>query len=158
MGKKKMKNYLSVQMIKARKMSLHNWYKHIGKPEKCENSVDEPGYLVASCTGMEHWDGVEIFNRMNMRIKDASTITEDDIEEFIGDDAYTATRLDEKTTLVSLEPRTGFIQYHTSSCVDPGNYDHEIGTETCKRNLRNSIWPFLGFVLQWARFGLDPKK
>jgi hypothetical protein len=50
--------------------------------------------------------------------------------------------------------QTGFVQYESSSCVDPKNYDHEIGTLCGLKRIEDSIWKLLGFTLQWAKDGL----
>ena len=65
-----------------------------------------------------------------------------------------ALTVDEKTTLVSCKSLTGFVQYETSSCVDPDNYDIEMDKEYGTKDLRSKYWHCLGFVLQWAKFGL----
>ena len=61
---------------------------------------------------------------------------------------------DGKTTLVKRELVTGFVQYETSSCVDPKNYDPVLGADIAVKRMDTGLWFALGFVLQWAKYGL----
>ena len=44
-----------------------------------------------------------------------------------------------------------------SSCVDPKNYSEELGKQYAMEEVVNSLWGHLGFVLQWAKYGLNVK-
>ena len=76
------------------------------------------------------------------------------VDDFLGD--VTDQQLDEKTTHVSAETLTGFRQHEVSSCVDPKNFDQGLGAEIATGKIKNGLWGFLGFVVQWGRFGLRP--
>jgi len=52
----------------------------------------------------------------------------------------------------------GFELIEGSSCVDPKNYDEELGTKICVIRMRNEVWKLLGFVLQWAKKGIKPEE
>lgn len=41
--------------------------------------------------------------------------------------------------------------------VDPSRYDMNIGKKFAKEKAVDAIWAGLGFVLQWAKFGLNKK-
>lgn len=41
-----------------------------------------------------------------------------------------------------------------SSCVDPKNYSKELGKQYAMEEVVNDLWAHLGFVLQWAKYGL----
>ena len=45
-----------------------------------------------------------------------------------------------------------------SSCVDPKNYNDELGTKICVGRMRDKVWMLLGFVLQWAKNGIKPEE
>jgi hypothetical protein len=53
-----------------------------------------------------------------------------------------------KTTIVVCQLPNGFIIVESSSCVDPENYDVEIGTEICKKRIENKLWELEGYCLQ----------
>lgn len=78
-----------------------------------------------------------------------------DIERFIA--AEDAEKLGTKTTVVSIRTLTGFESHGLSSCVDPSRYDINIGKKFAKEKAVDAIWAGLGFVLQWAKFGLKQK-
>ena len=63
-------------------------------------------------------------------------------------------KLDKKTTIVSLRTITGYETHGLSSCVDPNNYNQELGEKFALEKAKDAIWQGLGFVLQWAKFGL----
>ena len=52
---------------------------------------------------------------------------------------------------------TGWKDYEVSSCVDPANYDEELGKQYALANIASRLWKNLGFVLQWADHGLKTK-
>ena len=78
-----------------------------------------------------------------------------DIERFIA--AEDAEKLGTKTTVVTIHTLTGFESHGLSSCVDPSRYDINIGKKFAKEKAIDAIWAGLGFVLQWAKFGLKQK-
>lgn len=41
-----------------------------------------------------------------------------------------------------------------SSCVKPENFNLGIGAAYAQIEAKNKIWEGLGFVLQWAKYGL----
>lgn len=60
----------------------------------------------------------------------------------------------EKTTVVNAHTLTGFDTIRHSSCVDPKNYSEELGKQYAMEEVVNDLWAHLGFVLQWAKYGL----
>lgn len=67
------------------------------------------------------------------------------------------TTIGEKTTVVNAHTRSGFNMVHHSSCVDPKNYSEELGKQYAMEEVINDIWAHLGFVLQWAKYGINVK-
>lgn len=59
--------------------------------------------------------------------------------------------------VVNAHTLTGFDTVRHSSCVDPKNYSEELGKEYAMEEVVNSLWGHLGFVLQWAKYGLNAK-
>jgi hypothetical protein len=52
------------------------------------------------------------------------------------------------TTVCLLTMKNGFTVVGESSCVDPTNFDEEIGREVAYKDARNKLWPLLGFALR----------
>ena len=61
----------------------------------------------------------------------------------------------DKTTGVNAHTLTGFDMVRHSSCVDPKNYSQTLGKEYAMEEVVNDLWGHLGFVLQWAKYGLN---
>ena len=51
-------------------------------------------------------------------------------------------------TIVAWNLPNGFTISDQSGCVDPKNYDREIGVEICLEHLRDKLWMLYGFLLK----------
>ncbi len=129
--------YVGVKMIQA---------------EPQMNAKGEEGYRVVYPDGYKSWSPKEQFEKAYLPLKDVTRITPDEIEAMIA--TTEDSKLDPKTTLVRAETVTGFIQYETAACIDPANYDPEIGHKIALAEIKYNLWFALGFVLQWAKYGL----
>lgn len=119
----------------------------------CSNN----GYLVMSEDGWS-WYEESIFSKQFYALSeenDGTKILKEDVENFITDvDVMT---VGDKTTIVNAHTLTGFDTVRHSSCVDPKNYSEELGKRYAMEEVVNDLWSHLGFVLQWARYGLNYK-
>lgn len=148
-----MKHFIGVHTLQAKPMTLSEFCTLKNNP-LADNTLDQEGYFVVYPNGYESWSPKAMFETGYMELTEPTKISEQDLDKFIGTGAMSALMIDDKTTLVRMNPRTGFVMYETSSCVDPANYNHEMGINICIGRLRNKLWPMLGFLLQWGRFGL----
>lgn len=151
-----MKHYIAVKMVEATPMNLGEYNLHKGWDIPKDEDPATEGYLVAYPDGYQSWSPKEAFDRSHLELDNPTKISATDLDRFIGPNAFSSLKLGDKTTLVEMNPRTGFVQYETSSCVDPGNYDHDLGCEIGADRIKDKLWPMLGFVLQWAKSGLAP--
>lgn len=152
-----MKNFIGVKILQAKPMSRgdYNTYRGWNIPE--DENPEDPGYLVKYSDDYESWSPRDTFESAYFEMgDDPTTITPGMVDRFVGDKIL-VNRLDAKTTIVSVESVTGFKQHEVSSCVDPINYDENIGKDICMNRVKNNMWTYLGFVLQWGRFGLERK-
>lgn len=118
-----------------------------------EEKDGKPGYAVKYSDSYASWSPKDVFEKAYLPIGlDGTKITQESVDEFMGE--IVAEQFDEKTTIVVAKTITGFKQYEVSSCVDPKNYDQEIGKDIGKKRIESTIWKCLGFVLQWANYGL----
>lgn len=124
---------------------------------KSTQDPDGDGYEVTYPDGYKSWSPKEVADAAYFAIDDENgqMIKSTDIERFIA--AEDAEKLGTKTTIVSIRTLTGFESYGLSSCVDPSRYDINIGKKFAKEKAVDAIWAGLGFVLQWAKFGLKQK-
>ena len=81
---------------------------------------------------------------------------ENDITRFF--DTVESIKMGEKTTVAKATLISGFEMIEGSSCVDPANYNDELGTKICVGRMRDKVWMLLGFVLQWAHKGIKPEE
>lgn len=112
----------------------------------------QEGYNVLYADGYASWSPKDVFECAYIELGDPSRITPAVVDAFVAE--ITATQIDPKTCLVKCEQITGFTQYATSACVSPENYDEAIGAEIGMKEIKDRLWFALGFVLQWARYGL----
>lgn len=115
------------------------------------------GYEVTYPDGYISWSPTKAFENAYIHQGPAQTkVTQAMVDDFIATVAV-QDLADGKTTLVKVVLTTGFVMYEPSTCVDASNYDRAIGEEICMTRVKNKIWEYLGFTLQWAKDGLlDP--
>ena len=73
-------------------------------------------------------------------------VTIEDVKGFIQD--LEIEKFRDKTTIVKAILKNGFVLVEHSSCVDPINFDMELGKQICIERIENKIWELLGFKLQ----------
>ena len=134
--------YMGVKMVEA-------W-----EQEKDGN----PGYAVKYEDGYISWSPKHVFERSYFRLDDpeGSSLKEFDVTRFF--DTVDTQKMGEKTTVAKGTLINGFELIEGSSCVDPKNYDEELGTKICVGRMRDEVWKLLGFVLQWAKKGIKPEE
>lgn len=54
----------------------------------------------------------------------------------------------DKCTMVACKLPNGFVIVETSACVDPDNYDEELGINICLDKIADKIYELEGYVLQ----------
>lgn len=57
-------------------------------------------------------------------------------------------------TFTTLTCLTGFEVHGQAACVKPENFDLNVGSNYARIKAEDKIWEGLGFVLQWAKYGL----
>jgi hypothetical protein len=51
-------------------------------------------------------------------------------------------------TYVTVRMKNGFTLRESTTCVDPKNYNEEIGKQVCLKRIENKVWYLLGYSLQ----------
>lgn len=155
--------FLRCNLVDAKPMTRGAYNKHRGwKVPPNENPKDE-GYIVVYPDGYESWCPKARFLEQSFPLKDKNgcKIEQDDIIRWqqLGVDAFTSLDACGKpATLLQRRHPTGFVEYETSSCVDPKNYSETTGAEICAGRLDQSLWNRLGFMLAWAYHGIHQQK
>ncbi|AFQ27318.1 Gp49 family protein [Bacillus thuringiensis] len=75
-------------------------------------------------------------------------ITQEDINAILDKTQWTVEEFHGKCTVVVAKLPNGFILTESSACVDPTNYDVNIGIECCKERIVDKIWHLEGYRLQ----------
>lgn len=120
------------------------------------HSFEEEGYEVTYPDGYKSWTPKDVADAAYYPLSknnDGTKILKEDVENFITN--VDVTTIGEKTTVVNAHTLTGFDTVRHSSCVDPKNYSEELGKQYAMEEVVNSLWSHLGFVLQWAKYGLN---
>lgn len=132
---------------------MTQYYIGVKQVQAWEQEKDgKPGYAVKYPDGYISWSPKEAFESAYLPMgenNDGTRITGNMIRGF-GTEALT-TRLGNHL-VVMINHRNGFTIVEDSACV----YDEELGTRLAAEKGAKRIWDHLGFVLAWARNGLEP--
>lgn len=146
-----MEKYIGFKMIEAEQAAL-------GKEQAGEYTKGASGYRVRYADGYESWSPKEVFENAYLRVaenpalKSVVYISRGMVDEFIRE-VHVST-LGEKTTCVRAVLVNGFEIVESSACVDPANYDEEMGKAICIGKIKEKVWFLLGFLLQTAIYGV----
>ena len=133
-----MQNYIGVKCVKAESM--------------IKDGVD--GYKVIYPDGYKSWSPKKEFEAAYFPITQEDRLTKEDIDNFLNKSEILSYQGDPKTTVVRVLGPTGFVDWDTASCVNPENYNEDIGRKIALDHITDRLWMMLGFVLQWGTYGL----
>jgi hypothetical protein len=127
-----------------------------GCPIGTYNRFDQ-GYIITNINGSKSWIPKDIVDNIYFPIDDekGDVIKQQDIENII--DKVESVKVGSKTTNTTITTKTGFEVHGQSSCVNKENFDLSIGEQYAKPKAVDQLWFAMGFVLQWAKFGLNNK-
>lgn len=147
-----MSKFIGVRMIEAVPMTAHEASLKGYRTGNLSN--DEPGYEVISPEGASNWAPKDIFESIYYKLTDPSgdILKENDIKRFISN--IENVKVGTKTTNTTLTCLTGFEVHGQAVCVKPENFDLNVGANYAQIKAEDKIWEGLGFVLQWAKYGL----
>lgn len=77
-----------------------------------------------------------------------NTITQERINNILKNTRIETEKYGDKTTILKATLPNGFVIVESSSCIDPNNFDMEIGSKICMERLENKIWELEGYKLQ----------
>lgn len=116
--------------------------------------VDDIGYEVTYPDGYKSWSPAKEFEKAYYKLEDPAgdILRKDDIKRFISN--IESIKVGTKTTNTTLTCLTGFEVHGQAACVKPENFDLNVGANYAQIKAEDKIWEGLGFVLQWAKYGL----
>lgn len=112
------------------------------------------GYRVVYPDGYESWSPKETFEEAYMQQGEDPTRIDPVMVRRFQSGCDEAARMGNHTVLRSTLA-SGFSIVKDSACVDAANYDQDVGTGNALKKVESEVWAYLGFVLAWARNGLD---
>jgi hypothetical protein len=135
---------------------LTMYYNIFNNVNKLNNSsyFGEDGYEVTYPDGYKSWSPAKEFEKAYYKLEDPAgdTLKENDIKRFIK--GIENVKVGTKTTNTTLTCLTGFEVHGQAACVKPENFDLNVGANYAQIKAEDKIWEGLGFVLQWAKYGL----
>lgn len=149
-----MSKFIGVKMIEAVEMTAGEARaKGYRVNQDC---VDEThGYEVTYEGGYKSWSPADVFEKAYYKLADVdgNAITDRDVKFFIKNKE--SVKVGTKTTNTTLTCLTGFEVHGQASCVNPNDFDINVGANYAQIKAEDKIWEGLGFVLQWAKYGLN---
>ncbi|WP_300259444.1 Gp49 family protein [Clostridium sp.] len=147
-----MQSYISTKLVKAKPMTRGKYNKYRGWTIPANENPSDEGYLIEYKDGYISWCPKEQFEKYNLKVDDNKnlpsgvSIGSKMVKDFIK--SYEVIERHGKTTIVHATLINGYKLTEASSCVDPKNYNKEIGVKCCLEKIENQIWALLGFLLQ----------
>lgn len=77
-----------------------------------------------------------------------NTVTQAVVDELMESCDIAVTTAFDKCTIVACKLPNGFVIVESSSCVDPANYDEDMGVDICMKNIERKLWELEGYKLQ----------
>lgn len=121
-----------------------------------QDCVDKTrGYEVTYDGGYKSWSPADVFEKYYYKLADVNgdKICDKDVRYFIK--KIDNVKVGTKTTNTTLTCLTGFEVHGQASCVNPNDFDINVGANYAQIKAEDKIWEGLGFVLQWAKYGLS---
>lgn len=77
-----------------------------------------------------------------------NTVTQEHIDNIFGNAIKDVRTIFDKCTVMVCKLKNGFILVESSSCVDPTNYNFELGIKLCEKKIKDKLWELEGYLLQ----------
>lgn len=77
-----------------------------------------------------------------------NTITKAMIDKIVAESTIETYTVFDKCTVVAMKLPNGFVLMESSACVDPENYNVEMGKRICMEKLIDKVWELEGYLLQ----------
>ncbi|WP_312129714.1 Gp49 family protein [Lysinibacillus capsici] len=100
---------------------------------------------------------MEAFSYVEKEVEQsANTVTQEQIDNIIEQSSFEVFhRVHEKQCLVVAKLPNGFTVVGESACVDPANYDEQIGYDLAVKHIKNRLWELEGYALQNKLYQLN---
>ena len=114
------------------------------------------GYAVMYEDGYTSWSPKETFERAYLPMgkdSDGTKVNPAMVKAMISE--LSGSKMGQQTAVIHGHLANGFEVTEMSACVEPANYDQSVGEGLARQKVENQVWMLLGFVLAWARKGIQ---
>ena len=146
-----------VRVIKADNAMTNFFGWEIGDEYTVERIDEERGVRLVSDDGKKHLtfstNILDYYFEKVKKVEDEVFYDIDDedfdyIAEILSESKFNVTSVFGKCTIVACQLPNGFVIVESSSCVDPDDYDEEIGIENCMNRIKNKVIELEAYVRQ----------
>lgn len=81
-----------------------------------------------------------------------NTITQQNIDDLFNSSTLEYHTFYNKSLVCACKLPSGFVIVEQAACVDPANFNLEMGKELAHGRIKNKLWELMGFELQQANF------
>jgi len=156
-----MKQYIGVKVINAKPMTRLEYNCFRGWDVPADENPDDEGFLVEytdggkantkEFAGYVSWSPKEIFEKAYIATDDIpDSLTIEHIESVVTDAVY-FTAKDAPLTICVLYLQNGFTVTGESACVNPENFNAQIGKDIARANAIEKVWMLEGYLLKQFR-------
>lgn len=150
-----MDKYIKFSIIEAEPKAFGDYLRNVGEiPDDLEGKDDE-GYAVTDVE-RAYWVSKETFEAEQLyKLTPENTITKEMVDTIVDNWQHTILNDEHnkpKTVVVMARLKNGFVIVESSSCVDPANFDFNIGFDCCVKRIYDKIWELTGFILQSVQY------
>jgi len=146
-----MSKFIGVKLVDAQPMTRGEYNVLKGWEIPADEDPKDPGYMVRYSSNYVSWCPEDEFEKQNMPMAGTDNkVSQKDVDAFIKQisvDELTPNDIGTRVTTVTVTLANGFTITETSTCVDPKNYDPEVGVMCCMERIEDKVWFLLGFLL-----------
>ena len=156
-----MQKYVGVKLVEAAPMTRGDYNIMRGWTIPADEDPNDEGYQVVYSSGYVSWYPKDEFEKQNKQLfKQDNRISQEDVDSWIKQlkvEEIEAPGTGAKITVVTATLANGFSITESATCVDPENYDVDLGVLSCMERIESKVWFLLGFLLASGSNGFTVK-
>ena len=156
-----MQKYVGVKLVEAAPMTRGDYNIMRGWTIPADEDPNDEGYQVVYSSGYVSWCPKDEFEKQNKQLfKQDNRISQEDVDSWIKQlkiEEIEAPGTGAKITVVTATLANGFSITESATCVDPENYDVDLGVLSCMERIESKVWFLLGFLLASGANGFTVK-
>lgn len=102
--------------------------------------------LIRELVGSQRCEGCPDFEPKPLETGQTDNrVTGEEIDALMEAAEFSDCKLYGNTTVVTAKSPNGWTITEQSACIDPDNYDHDLGVEICKKRIEDELWKLEGY-------------